>query len=136
MIRLALDSNVWISAFLTPGGFCERVARARKRESVELITSKFILREVEEALSGKLELPGPMVEERVKYMILHCLLVGPTRPIHASKTREADNHILECAVAGRASYLLTGDKEHLLPLGRFEGVEIVTPRRMVELLQL
>lgn len=34
---------------------------------------------------------------------------------------------LACAVAGKADYLVTGDKKHLLPLGSFCGIPIVTP---------
>jgi predicted nucleic acid-binding protein len=40
---------------------------------------------------------------------------------------EPDNRILECAVAGRADKIVTGDKE-LLHLGSFEGISIVRLR--------
>jgi uncharacterized protein len=36
-----------------------------------------------------------------------------------------DNRILEAAVAGRSHCIVSGDK-HLLRMGRFQGVEIVT----------
>ena len=36
-----------------------------------------------------------------------------------------DNRILEAAVAGRSDCIVSGDK-HLLQMGRFQGVEIVT----------
>ena len=38
---------------------------------------------------------------------------------------EADNRILECAVASSADYLVTGDRRHLLPLREHEGATIV-----------
>ena len=136
MLRLVLDTNIWISAFLTPGGLCEKLVRSRDRENLRLLTSRYILKEIEEVLVQKLEMPSPMVEERLKYVIRNAQLVEPTQKLTVVRACEADNRILGCAVAGRASYLVTGDKSHLLPLGHFEGIEIVTPRRMVDLLKL
>ena len=37
-----------------------------------------------------------------------------------------DHKVLECAVAGGATHIITGDRRHLLPLGQFQGVLIVT----------
>ncbi len=36
---------------------------------------------------------------------------------------EPDNRVLEAAVAGKADYIVSGDK-HLLDLDQFEGVKI------------
>lgn len=38
----------------------------------------------------------------------------------------ADNRVLECAVAGEASYIITGDA-HLLQLKEYRGIVILTP---------
>jgi putative PIN family toxin of toxin-antitoxin system len=136
LLRLVLDTNIWISAFLTPGGLCEKLVRAHHRDDLKFLTSRAILKETEEVLIQKFKMPGAMVEERLKYVIRHAQLVEPTQKLAVLQTCEADNRILECAVAGRASHLVTGDKSHLLPLGQFEGIEIVTPRRMVDWLRL
>ena len=40
---------------------------------------------------------------------------------------EPDNRVLECAVAGRADAIVTGDRA-MLKLRRFEGIEILTLR--------
>ncbi len=44
-----------------------------------------------------------------------------------------DDKILECAVEGQATHIVTGDRQHLLPLRQFRGIEIVTPAEMVQL---
>lgn len=44
---------------------------------------------------------------------------------------EPDNRILECAVAGRADLIITGDR-HMLRLGHYEGTEIVSLRVFLE----
>ncbi len=136
MFRLVLDTNVWISAFLTPGGLCDKLVRARGREDLRFLMSRFILKEIEEVLHRKFEMPGSLVEARLKYVIQHTQLIESKLVLSVIPACEADNRVLECAVAGRAHYLVTGDKGHLIPLGQYEGVEIVTPRKVVDLLRL
>jgi uncharacterized protein len=45
-----------------------------------------------------------------------------------------DNMIVATAVKAGADYLVTGDRRHLLALGEYEGIKIVSPRRFLELL--
>ena len=42
--------------------------------------------------------------------------------------------VVATAVATKAEYLVTGDRKHLLSLGTYEGILIVTPRDFLELL--
>jgi predicted nucleic acid-binding protein len=46
-----------------------------------------------------------------------------------------DDLILATAVSAQADYLVTGDRQ-LLALGRYQGVEIVTPRAFATILGL
>jgi predicted nucleic acid-binding protein len=42
-------------------------------------------------------------------------------------TADPDDHkVLECAVSGSATHVVTGDKRPLLPLGQYQGIPIVT----------
>ena len=45
-----------------------------------------------------------------------------------------DDMVVATAVATTAEYLVTGDRKHLLSLGTYEGIQIVTPRDFLELL--
>ena len=38
-----------------------------------------------------------------------------------------DDMIIECAVVGGATHIVTGDRKHLLPLGNYQGILIVKP---------
>jgi uncharacterized protein len=42
-----------------------------------------------------------------------------------------DNRVLECAVKGSAHYIVTGDR-HLLKLGTYESISIVTVRQFLD----
>ncbi len=41
-----------------------------------------------------------------------------------------DDFLLACAVEGKANYIVSGD-EHLLQLGQYRGIKILTPRDFV-----
>jgi hypothetical protein len=44
---------------------------------------------------------------------------------------DPDNRILECAKAGGANFIISGDK-HLLNLKNYQGIKIVTPGEFLE----
>jgi predicted nucleic acid-binding protein len=46
-----------------------------------------------------------------------------------------DDPIIATAVAAKADYLVTGDRAHLLPIGQYEGIRIVSPRKFLDVLQ-
>jgi hypothetical protein len=50
------------------------------------------------------------------------------------KEDERDNRYLECAVAGKAQYIISGDK-HLLKLGEYQGIVVLPPAAYVALLE-
>ena len=54
-------------------------------------------------------------------------LVFPTERATGVTTDPDDEMVLECALAGNADFLVSGDKRHLLPLGEFRGIPIVNP---------
>jgi len=53
-------------------------------------------------------------------------IVAPTIHVYAVSADEADNRILECAVAVDADLVVSGD-QHLRRLKSFEGIGIVRP---------
>lgn len=62
------------------------------------------------------------------------LVVEPAETLPVSPD-ESDNRYIEYAVAG-ADYLVTGDKLHLLPIGAYRGIRIVSPAVFLAVVQL
>lgn len=61
-------------------------------------------------------------------------LVTDLPTLYAVPADPKDDMVVATAVAARADYLVTGDRRHLLPLGSYDGIRIVTPREFLELL--
>lgn len=58
-------------------------------------------------------------------------VVSTTQTLSRLKDDPDDDRVLECALAGRADIIVTGDR-HLLKLGAFEGTPIVTARQFMD----
>jgi predicted nucleic acid-binding protein len=42
-----------------------------------------------------------------------------------------DDEFIECAIAGKAEAIISGDK-HLLKVSSYHGIEVITPRKFVD----
>jgi len=131
-MRVVLDTNVLLSALAVPGSKPDLVLQRVRRGEVALFLSAFILAELERILRDTFRFTTRQTDERVAVIRRMATLVEPTERIALVVAKDDDNRILECAVAARADYLVTGDKEHLLPLRSIGATQIVTPAAFLE----
>jgi predicted nucleic acid-binding protein len=69
----------------------------------------------------------------MKFLIKTAEIVVPALTLQVVPENDDDNRILECAVAGNASLVVSSD-HHLRKLKSYQGIGIVTPidfRRML-----
>ena len=126
MLRACIDTNVWISGLVFSGPPAEIVDLALKKR-FHLVLSSFILQELQRNLIQKFDVT-PRATKRLIYRIAEVADVyQPQGVIRAVPNRHADNMILETAILGRAKYLVTGDRQHLLPIKIHRNVKIVEP---------
>jgi putative PIN family toxin of toxin-antitoxin system len=133
-MRVVFDTNVLVSAFVTEGVCSKLLGRARRRQ-FQLITCPFILKELEAVLLKKLS--ATKVETSQALRILTeaiSALVQPAQPVSGICRDPDDDHILSCALAADAEYLVTGDYD-LLELREFRGTRILSPRDFELLLE-
>jgi uncharacterized protein len=131
-MRVVLDTNVLLSALAFPGCKPDQVLHRARQGEVELFVSSFILTELERFLRDKFRFTKRQTDERVRVIRRMATLLEPTERIAVVAAKDDDNRILECAVAARADYIVTGDKEHLLPLRSIGTNQIVTPAAFLE----
>jgi uncharacterized protein len=127
---IVLDSNVVISGFLF-GGPPGRVLEYLLEGSVVCFTSLPLLDEIRDVLRRpKFGLSPEQSLAFVEELRDLCRIVQPEIRVREITEDPADNAVLECAAAARAGVIVSGDS-HLLKLGRWRGVEILTPREFV-----
>jgi uncharacterized protein len=122
--RVTADSNIYISAFLHGGKPLELLETARAGQS-ELAVTDDILNEIGRVLGTKFNVPGEDVQAFRGEILTFATLVTPGERLDAVPADPTDNRILECAVTAGSEVIVSGDK-HLLGLGTFRGIEIVS----------
>jgi putative PIN family toxin of toxin-antitoxin system len=135
---VVLDSNVWVSAFLSGSGFPGEVVNACLRGVVTLAVTEHLLTELErvleyDRLSKALDERGVLEHARATVALLRETVpavagVPPKEQwIHGDPD---DDWVIQCALTANADYIVSGDR-HLLSLGRVGSIEIVTPADFV-----
>jgi putative PIN family toxin of toxin-antitoxin system len=119
------DTNILVSAVGWKGKPFECVELARSGTATG-ITCREILEELAEKLETKLALPPEDIGAAIADLLSFLLVVAITGTLKVVSGDSDDDKVLECAELGGASHIVTGDRRHLLPLGKFKGIDIVT----------
>jgi putative PIN family toxin of toxin-antitoxin system len=124
--RVVVDSNVVISAFLF-GGPPRRVLDRALTGDVECFTSLPVLDEIRGVLQRpKFGLSPAQALALVEEYRDLCRIVIPAERVRPVPAHPGDEMILACALAARATLIITGDA-HLLNLGRCGTIRIISP---------
>ena len=124
MTRVVIDTNVLVSATIGRGK-PRRLLRLVLR-SHSAIASVEMLAELTDVLAReKFSLTPAQIARFLKIYARRSELVDLDRRVDAVDADPDDNFVLSTAVNGRAALVVTGDK-HLLALGEFEDIRIVT----------
>ena len=124
--RVVLDTNVIISALISPGT-PRHVIDLCRRHDILLVTSDALLAELAGVLRRKFHWDGSHVRVLLDEIRSMALVVVPSQSVRRIAEDPADNMVLECAMEGIADFIVSGDTRHLQPLGSFEGIPILSP---------
>jgi putative PIN family toxin of toxin-antitoxin system len=134
MIRAVLDSNVLISSLFWKG-LPRHIVDLAIAQHFEAITSPDILSEIESVLYEDFsDIPYSKIEEIIRDILSYSHLVLSEKIVIKGLRDVDDAKIITCAIAGKADYIVTGDKD-LLVLKEYKGIRIVTPKTFSEILK-
>jgi predicted nucleic acid-binding protein len=74
------------------------------------------------------------VRDYVRWLLTRVEIVPNVPEIRVVAADPKDDPIIATAVAAAADYLVTGERAHLLPIGEYRGVQIVSPRAFLTIL--
>ena len=131
-VRVVLDTNVFVSGMFWGRGNPNSILRKCLNREVTLLISQDILDELKGILmrERKFGLSEEDVRVHIDLVSMNSELVQPKYRLDVVKDDPSDNKFLECAVSGKADYIVSGDR-HLLSLGEYQGVKIVDSRKFV-----
>jgi putative PIN family toxin of toxin-antitoxin system len=138
VVRIVLDTNVALSALLWRGTPYRLLQTIRRRENVELFSSGALLEELGEVLIR----PGPAKRLALLNLLAYQVLgdyidaVELVIPLSVPSVIAADpddDQVIAAAVAAKADLIVSGD-HHLLALGSYLTLRIVTPAEAILLI--
>jgi putative PIN family toxin of toxin-antitoxin system len=128
-VRVVYDTNIYVSALAIPGGQAERAIALALAGKVKVCISKPIVHEALRILATKFARAPEHLSRTAIFLTDLGESIAPRTKL-AVLSDEPDNRILECAVAGRADAIVTGDKA-LLALRVFEGIRVLSLRQFL-----
>lgn len=135
-MRIVLDTNLLVSGVIA-AGLPRRLIDGAKTGEFELCTSEVLLAELLDVLSrnkfaARLTQAGLTPAGVVDDLRRLAIVVSPQATPRVVPTDPDDDHVIAAAVAGDADLIASGDKHDLLPIGSYQGIDIVTAREAVE----
>lgn len=128
--QVVIDTNVFVSG-LNFRGRPREVLDLAWRKQIEVYISPFILEELKRVLEEDFGWNKERIERTIERIKEETVQVQPKIKISAIKEKEADNRILECSIEGKAEYIISGDRRHLLPLKEYKGIKILSPAQFL-----
>ena len=132
MVRVVIDTNVLVSALIHDGKPRKLILELLNRHTVILSRQK-LAELADEAGRDKFHVTGSQVERFLSIMVKMAKIVPDNAIFKEVASDPDDDVVLNAAYAGKADYIITGDK-HLLTLSNFKKTKIVTVNQMLEIL--
>lgn len=137
MLKVVLDTNVFVSSLLVRSGSPAQVLDAWRERQYLLVISPAIVAEIRATLSyprirRKYAVTDEDVEQLIALLEQDALLVPGDAAVAGSIPQDpVDEMVLACAIDAQADLIVSGD-HHLLDLGTYRSIPILTVRRFLE----
>ncbi|MFA5571506.1 MAG: putative toxin-antitoxin system toxin component, PIN family [Candidatus Bathyarchaeia archaeon] len=130
MLRVALDTNVLVSALISDGKSRELLKMGIVKQYA-IVISDLILKELALVLSRpKFKTSQDEVQRVIVALMRTAEVVNVTSKLKAVKEDPKDDMIVDTAYDGNANMIVTGDS-HLLALNEYREIKIVTVEKMI-----
>ena len=134
-MKLVLDTNIVVSGTFWKGDSF-RILDLVNQGQVNIIVTLPILEEYDEIIHSEEILEKTDIYQQARIKVLQDILskatlVDPKEKIKVIKDDPDDDKFLEAAVEGKANYIISKDKKHLLVLKKFRNIPIITPEEFL-----
>jgi putative PIN family toxin of toxin-antitoxin system len=141
MIRAVLDTNVWVSAILSPGHPPAKILELALTGNLRLIISAGIIREIGRVLQypkvkkalERRRITSQEVDDVILKLLKAAIIVPGEILAEGVSDDPADDMIIACALEGRADFIISGD-HHLIDLKNYQGIKIIDPSTFLALI--
>jgi len=135
MIKAVVDTNLLVSAFISPLSYPREIAARWRRGDFVLVTSHEIVEEVDRVLrlpriQVKYQLTDFDIQAFVLTLVHKAFCVSGELALKGVAPDPGDDKILSCAVEGGARFIVTGDKA-LEQVSEYRGIKIINAEQFI-----
>jgi putative PIN family toxin of toxin-antitoxin system len=142
MIRVVLDTNVLVSALLTPDSPPAKILEFALEGRLRIIICPAIIREIGlvfqyprlKKTMQRHRVSSEEIEEAIFNILKVAIVTAGEKMVQGVSRDPADDLILSCAAEGQADFVISGDQD-LTELGSFEGIRIMAPAAFLRLIE-
>ncbi len=128
-MKVVLDTNILIAALISPRGTPNKIYQAWLAGSFILITSERQLEELKDVCSR------PHIRQMIESTEVGIIINAIRRRATIFRAYEKidvssdpdDNYLFGMAITAQAQFIVSVDREHVLPLEKVKSVRVVTP---------
>lgn len=128
-MKIVLDTNILIFTFIF-GGKPRQILSLVLEGKIQAFISPILIAEFFDVVNKKFNLSDEELTLTRNHIENKFIIVQPKRDIKIARDDD-DNRVLEAALEGKCSYIITGDKD-LLDLKIYKNIKIVTPDIFLE----
>jgi putative PIN family toxin of toxin-antitoxin system len=139
VIRAVLDTNLFVSMAIRPGGVPDQIRLAWQEGGFTLLTSPPLLAEIRRVLAYPrlrrlIRLPRAEEAALLGLLVEDAEITAGALELAAVAADPTDNMVLACALEGHAHYIVSGDTD-LLSMREYGGIPIITARAFLDVLE-
>ena len=129
-MRVVVDTNVFVSAILSPKGLPAQILDLILSQKIILLVSSPIFEEYAEVLNRKeFSFSEQIIKEFLEAVGLYAARVSEGLLDHSLPDKD-DEMFLACAIEGQANFLITGNKKHF-PADQCRPITVVSPKEFL-----
>lgn len=139
MLRVVVNTNVFVSSLLSKQGAPSQVINAWRERRFLLVTSHALIAEILAVLRlprirERYRLLPEEIERLAILLAQESLVVAGQANVQGTVSDPNDEMVLACALDGQVDCIVSGDA-HLLELGKFADRPVLTVRQFLEMLE-
>ena len=134
--KAVVDTNILARGLLRPGGASAALLQEVEDANFRLVLSPSILRELRKVFfKPHVRQRYPLTMEHMASLQVVAEMVEGRFQVYGASRDPDDNHVLACALEGKVDFIVSDDRKHILPLGEYRGIPIVSMPAFLRMLR-
>lgn len=131
-MKVVIDTNIYLSGLVFPDSKPAQILNLAKKNKFSVYCSPFIISEIRRNLASKFNYNNRVADIFIGEILKYVNIIIPEKKTSLIKAKKDDNFVLDCAIAAKADFLISGDKKHILPIKIIAKTKIISAAEFIQ----